>query len=88
MQRAYQKGDLIHVQHVDKEMFIPCPNGQAVVLKSSHWHCINLFSTGGSLPDGCSPYYQILKVLSQGRSYYNVHSHNVKLLSGYEEAQS
>lgn len=86
VQRAYKKGDLIHVKHVDQEMFIACPAGRAVVLRASSWHCINLNSIGGSLPAGCDPYYQILKVLSQGKSYYNVHSHNVKLLSANEES--
>ncbi len=85
LQRAYKKGDLIHVTHRDGSMFIACPVGQAVVLKASNWHCINLNSMGGSLPAGCDPYYQILKVLSSGKSYYNVHSHNVKLLSANEE---
>ena len=86
MQRAYKKGDLIHVKHEDKEMFVSCPTGRAVVLRASSGHCVKLNSIGGSLPDGCDPYFQILKVLSQGKSYYNVHSHNVKLLSANEES--
>ena len=86
MRRAYKKGDLVHVEHQDKTMFIACPAGQAVVLRASDWHCQNLQSIGGALPEGCNPYYQILKVLSGGRSYYNVHSHNVKLLSANEES--
>jgi hypothetical protein len=86
MPRAYRQGDLVHVEHRDKTMFISCPTGRAVVMRASGWHCHSLQSIGGSLPDEFDPYYQILKVLSAGRSYYNVHSHNVKLLSGNEES--
>jgi len=84
VKRLYRKGDLVFIEHMDTAMFIPCPSGQAVVLRASGIHCQNLQSIGGTLPDGCDPYYQILKVMSQGRSYYNVHSHNVRLLSGNE----
>ena len=86
LQRAYKKGDLIEVVKADSAMFIQCPVGQAIVLKASEWHCLNLKSQGGSLPRGETPYYQILKVMSQGRSYYNIHSHNVKLLSANEKS--
>ena len=82
--RRYRAGDLVYVRHEDREMFIPCPAGQAVVLKASDLHSIKLSSIGGDLPEGCMPYYQILKVMSAGKSYYNVHSHNVQLLSGNE----
>ena len=86
MQRAYRKGDLVFIKHLDTAMFVPAPAGQAVVLRASDWHCQSLQSMGGTLPAGCDPYYQILKVMSGGRSYYNVHSHNVKLLSGNENS--
>ena len=88
MQRAYKKGDLVHVEHQDKTMFIACPTGRAVVLKASGWQWQKLKSIGGDLPEGCDPYSQILKVLSMGKTFYNVHSHNVMLLSGYEETKS
>jgi hypothetical protein len=88
LQRAYRKGDLVQVEHQDKSMFIACPTGQAVVMKASQWHCQALKSIGGDLPEGCDPYYQILKVMSSGKTFYNVHSHNVVLLSGNEETQS
>jgi len=82
--RVFRAGDLIHVIHEDRTMFIPCPTGQAVVLKASKVHSIKLSSIGGDLPKGCTPYYQILKVMSAGKSYYNIHSHNVRLLSPNE----
>ena len=84
LDRAYRTGDLIEVVNADDRMFVQCPVGQAVVLKASDWHCGKLTSNGGGMPAGASPYYQILKVLSNGRSYYNIHSHNVRLLSPNE----
>ena len=84
LDRAYVTGDLVEVMKADKSMFIQCPVGQAVVLKASDWHCINLKSHGGAYPPGGTPYYQILKVMSGGQSYYNIHSHNVRLLSPNE----
>lgn len=83
--RMYREGDLVYVTlKEDNIMFVPCPTGQAVVLKASMLHSIKLSSIGGDLPKGCQPYYQILKVMSGGKSYYNVHSHNVRLLSANE----
>ena len=82
LDRAYVTGDLVEVMKADKS--IQCPVGQAVVLKASDWHCINLKSQGGAYPPGGTPYYQILKVMSGGQSYYNIHSHNVRLLSPNE----
>jgi hypothetical protein len=84
--RLYRAGDLVYVKHKDREMFMPCPPGQAVVMKASGLHSVKLSSMGGSLPPGATPYYQILKVMAAGRSYYNVHSHNVRLLSGNENS--
>ncbi len=84
LDRAYRAGDLIEVVKADERMFVQCPVGQAVVLKASDWHCINLKSHGGAHPPGGTPYYQILKVMSGGRSFYNIHSHNVRLLSPNE----
>ncbi len=84
LDRAYRAGDLIEVVKADTSMFIQCPVGQAVVLKASDWHCINLKSYGGACPPDFTPYYQILKVMSGGQSFYNIHSHNVRLLSPNE----
>ena len=84
LDRAYATGDLIEITKADTSMFIQCPLGQAVVLKASGWHCMNLKSMGGAYPPGSTPYYQILKVMAGGQSFYNVHSHNVKLLSPNE----
>ena len=84
LDRAYTTGDLIEIMKADTSMFIQCPLGQAVVLKASGWHCINLKSYGGACPPDFTPYYQILKVMAGGQSFYNVHSHNVKLLSPNE----
>ena len=84
LDRAYVAGDLIEIMKADTSMFIQCPLGQAVVLKASDWHCINLKSYGGACPPDFTPYYQILKVMAGGQSFYNVHSHNVKLLSPNE----
>jgi hypothetical protein len=85
--RQYRPGDLVHVTlRKDNIMFMPCPTGQAVVMKASMLHSISLSSIGGSLPKGCQPYYQILKVMAAGKSYYNIHSHNVRLLSGNENS--
>ena len=83
--RPYREGDLVYVTPIENDiMFIPCPAGQAVVMKASMLHSIKLSSIGGDLPKGCQPYYQILKVMSGGKFYYNVHSHNVRLLSANE----
>ena len=83
--RPYREGDLVYVTlREDNIMFMPCPTGQAVVMKASMLHSISLSSIGGSIPKGCQPYYQILKVMSAGKTYYNIHSHNVRLLSANE----
>ena len=84
LDRAYRAGDLIEVVKADERMFVQCPVGQGVVLKGSDGHCINLKSHGGALRPGVTPYYQILKLMSGGRSFYNIHSHNVRLLSPNE----
>ena len=82
-ERAYKAGDLVLVLGDTGAIdFIPCPVGAAVVVRASGWHCVASNSVGGDVPDGCRRYYQILKVLKDGKTYPNVHSHNVELLSG------
>jgi hypothetical protein len=82
IERAYKTGDLIRVIRLNEIDFIPCPTGAAVVVRASSWHHISPNSVGGDVPPGCRRYYQILKVLKDGQTYPNVHSHNVELLSG------
>ncbi len=77
LERLYRRGDLVEVHHSQT----PCNTGTAVVVSASRAHCINIGSLGGSLPEGCNPYYQILKLLSRGKEHVNVHSHNVRLLA-------
>ena len=81
-ERAFKTGDLIRVLLRHDVDFIPCPIGTAVVVRASGWHYIKTNSVCGDVPAGCRRYYQILKVLREGKTYPNVHSHNVELLSG------
>ena len=80
-ERALKTGDLIDIKRMDESMFVACPTGTGVVVKASGWHAIGSNSIVGDVPKGCRRYYQILKVLINGRTFYNVHSHNVELLS-------
>ena len=81
-ERAYKTGDLVNVLRINQIDFLPCPVGAAVVVRASGWHHTASNSIGGDVPEGCRRYYQILKVLRDGKTYPNVHSHNVELLSG------
>lgn len=82
-ERAYKSGDLVRVLYNPASIdFIPCPPGTGVVVRASGWHAVAPNSVAGDVPAGCRRYYQILKVLSGGKTYPNVHSHNVVLLSG------
>jgi|LWDU01.1.fsa_nt_gi hypothetical protein len=78
--RPYQSGDLVDVRQ-SNYMGTNCPTGNAIVVTASRRHCIKISSLGGDVPAGCDPYYQILKLMSRGMQYCNVHSDNVRLMS-------
>jgi len=80
--RLYQTGDLVDVRQSSSiGTLASCPDGNAIVVTASRLHCIKISSIGGDLPAGCNPYYQILKLMSRGMRYCNVHSGNVHLIS-------
>jgi hypothetical protein len=78
--RLYLAGDLVDVRQ-SSSIGTNCPDGSAIVVTASRRHCIKISSLGGDLPAGCNPYYQILKLMSRGMRYCNVHSGNVRLIS-------